>query len=63
MIPILQLSKTHAIDRPMKIHKSAVFFVAPGIALLTPRMQKSLKIVQNSPQNDHKKYDARCRNG
>ena len=31
-------------------------------ALLTPCMQKSLKIVENSPQNDHKKYESRCCN-
>ena len=62
-IPILQWSETHAIDRPMKMHKNIVFFVVPDIALLTPWMQKSLKIVENSPKNNHKKYEARSCNG
>ena len=49
---MLQWSKTHAVDRPLKMHKIAFIFVVPDIALLTPRMQKSFKIVENSSQND-----------
>ena len=39
--------KTHALDRPAKMHKNAFIFVIPGVALVTPRMQKSLKIIEN----------------
>ena len=42
------------------MHQIAFIFVVPGVALLTPWMQKLLKIVENSLQNDHKKYEARC---
>ena len=59
LIPILQCSKTHAVDRPAKLHQNAFAFVVPGVALLTPWMQKSFKIIQHSPQNYHKKYEAR----
>ena len=31
--------------------------------MFTPRMPKSLKIVENSLQSDHNKYEARCCNG
>ena len=61
--PVLQWSKTHTVAWTAKTHQNAFIFVVPGVALFTPWMQKSFKIVQNSPQNDHKKYDARCRNG
>ena len=61
--PLLQWSKTHAVAWPAKTHQNAFILVVPGVALFTPWMQKSLKIVQNSPQNDHKKYDARFCNG
>ena len=43
---MLQWSETH-VDRPLKMHKYAFIFVVPDIALLTPRMQKSFKIVEN----------------
>ena len=46
--------------RLMKMHRNAVIFVVPAVALLTPWMQKLFKIVENSSQNDHKKYEARC---
>ena len=59
-IPVLQSSKTHAVAWPAKMHQIAFIFVVPGVALLTPWMQKLLKIVENSLQNDHKKYEARC---
>ena len=55
-IPMLQLSKTHAVDRPLKMHKIAFIFVVPDITLLTPRMQKSLKIVE-----DHRWGHVMCR--
>ena len=42
----LQWSETH-VERPAKIHQNAFIFVVPGVALLTPWMQKSLKIVEN----------------
>ncbi len=38
----------------MKMHKNVVFFIVPVIALLTPWMQKSLQIVENSPKNNQK---------
>ena len=47
-IPMLQLSKMHAVDRPLKMHGNAFIFVVPDVALLTPRMQKSFKNVENS---------------
>ena len=37
-----------------------VISVAPGVPLLTSWIQKVLKIVENSLQNDHKKYESRC---
>ena len=37
----MQWSKTHAVARPAKMHQNAFIFVAPGVALLTPWMQKS----------------------
>ena len=46
LIPILQCSKTHAVDRPAKLHQNAFAFVVTGVALRTPWMQnrsKSLK--------------------
>ena len=61
--PVLQWSKTHTVAGPSNTHGHAFIFVVPSVALFTPWMQKSLKIVQSSPQNDHKKYDAGCRNG
>ena len=45
-IPIVQCSKTHAVDRPAKLHQNAFAFVVTGVALRTPWMQnrsKSLK--------------------
>ena len=59
-ISILQWSKTHAVAWPAKMHQIAFIFVIPGVALLTSWMQKVLKIVENSLQNDHKKYESRC---
>ena len=58
-MPVLQWSETHVVDRPEKLHQNALIFVLPGVALLTPWMQKLFKIVENSSQNDHKKYEAR----
>ena len=46
-IPILQCSKTHAVDRAANLHENAFIFVVPDAALLTPWMQTSLKIVEN----------------
>ena len=57
--PVLQWSKTHTVAWPPNTHEHAFIFVVPGVALFTPWMQKSLKIVQNSPQNDHKKIRRR----
>ena len=51
--------KTGAVERPAKMHQNAFIFLVPRVALFTPWMQKSLKIVQNSPQNDHKKIRRR----
>ena len=62
-ISVLQWPKTHAVARPAKMHQNAFIFVVPGVALLTPWMQKLLKIVDNSSQNDHKKCDSRSCNG
>ena len=45
--PVLQWSKTHAVERPAKMHQNAFIFVAPGVDLLTPWMQKPFKIVDN----------------
>ena len=61
-IPVSQWSKRTPSTDLRKCIKTRSFFVVPGVALLTPCMQKSLKIIQNSPQNDHKKYEARCCN-
>ena len=44
---VAMVKKTHAVDRPAKMHKNAFIFVIPGVALLTPWIQKSLKIVEN----------------
>ena len=44
---MLQWSKTRAVDRPAKMYKNSFIFVTPDVALLTPWMQKSLKIVEN----------------
>ena len=33
--------KTHAVDRPAKLHRNAFAFVVPGVALLTPWLQKN----------------------
>ena len=46
--PVLQWSETHAVERPAKMHQNAFIFVAPGVALLTPWMKTSLKIVENN---------------
>ena len=62
-IPVAQCSKTHAVDRPAKLHQNAFAFVVTGVALRTPWMQKSLKIIENLPLNNHKKYECRCCNG
>ena len=51
------------------MHQIAFIFVVPGVALLTPWMQKSIKIIENLPYNNHKNTnagiamvrDARCR--
>ena len=61
--PGLAMVKSRAVDRRAKMHTNAFIFVVPGVALLTPWMQKSLKIVENSPKNNHKKYEARSCNG
>jgi len=45
------------------MQQNAFIFIVPGVALLTPWMQKLLKIVENSAQNYHKKYEARYCNG
>ena len=42
------------------MHQIAFIFIIPGVAVLTSWMQKVLKIVENSSQNGHKKYEARC---
>ena len=47
----MQCSKTHAVDRPAKLHQNAFAFVVTGVALRTPWMQKSLKIIENLPLN------------
>ena len=52
--PVLQWSKTHAVAWPAKMHQIALIFGLPGVALLTPWMQKLFKIVENSSHNDHK---------
>ena len=57
-IPIAQCSKTHAVDRPAKLHQNAFAFVVTGVALRTPWMQKSLKIIENLPLNNHKNTNA-----
>ena len=56
---MLQWQKTHAADWHAKMLENALIFVVPGVALLTPWMQKSFKIVENSSKNHHKKYEAR----
>ena len=45
--PVLQWSKTHAVAWPAKMHQNAFAFVVTGVALRTPWMQKSLKIIEN----------------
>ena len=52
--PLWQWSKSHAVAWPAKMHPIAFIFIVPGVALLTPWMQKLFR------QNDHKKYEARC---
>ena len=61
-IPVSQWSKRTPSTDLRKCIETRSFFVVPGVALLTPCMQKSLKIVENSSQNDHKKYESRCCN-
>ena len=61
-IAVLQWSETHVVASPAKMHQNAFIFVFPGVALLTPWTQKSFKIVENWPQNDYKKNDARSCN-
>ena len=46
-ISVLQWSETHVVASPAKMHENAFIFVFPGVALLTPWMQKSFKIVEN----------------
>ena len=43
----MQWSNTRAVGRPAKIHKIAITFVVPGVALLTLWMQTSSEIVEN----------------
>ena len=57
--PVLQWQKTHAADWHAKMLENALIFVVPSVALLTPWMQKSFKIVENSSKNHHKKYGSR----
>ena len=44
--PVLQWSETHAVERTAKMHQNAFISVVPGVALPTPWMQKSFKIVE-----------------
>ena len=41
--PVLQWSKTEAVERPAKMQHNAFIFLVPGVALFTPWMQKSLE--------------------
>ena len=45
--PISQWSKTHAVASPAKMHQNAFIVVVPGVALLTPWIEKTLKIGEN----------------
>ena len=45
------------------MHQNALIVCVPGVALLTQWMKKYIKIAENSPQNYHKKYEARFCNG
>ena len=42
-IAVLQWSETHVVASPAKMHQNAFIFVFPGVALLTPWIQKRLK--------------------
>ena len=46
-----------------KITWKRVRFCRTGVALRTPWMQKSFKIIEILPWNHHKKYECRCCNG
>ena len=46
-MPVLQWSERHVVDRPANMHQNALIFVVPAVALLTPWMQNSFKIVEN----------------
>ena len=43
--PVLQWSKTEAVERPAQMHHNAFTFLVPGVALFTSWMKTSLKIV------------------
>ena len=45
------------------MHQNALIVCVPGVALLTQWMKKYIKIAENSPQNNHNKYEARSCNG
>ena len=45
--PVLQWSETHAVERLAKMQQNAFISVVPGVALLTPWTQKSMKTVEN----------------
>ena len=44
---VLQLSKRHAVASAANMHQNAFILVVPGVALVTPWMEKSFKIVEN----------------
>ena len=46
-MPVLQWLEWHVVDRPANMHQNALIFVVPAVALLTPWMQNSFKIVEN----------------
>ena len=61
--PVLQWLKMHVVAWRAKVRQNALIYVVLGVALLPPWTQKSLKIVENSTQNYHKKCEARSCNG
>ena len=46
-MPYLQWFETHVVGRRANMHQNALIFVVPAVALLTPWMQNSFKIVEN----------------
>ena len=58
--PVLQWSKTEAVERPAKMHQNAFIFLVPRVALFTSWMQKSLKIVRVTVVPAARRANSKC---